>query len=371
MRQTCLTCGLSLALAMWAAALSPGADHPPPAAGLPARPGIWIGPAEIAALPTSGPAWDAVLAAAEQPMLAPDLADKDDRTDTMVIAKALVHARTGEARYRDEVVTACRAAIGTEAGGSCLAFGRNLTGYVIAADLVGLDPDDDAVFRTWLRCALDERLEGRTLRSTHEDRPNNWGTHAGASRAAVAAYLGDAGELARVATVFKGWLGDRSSYAGFIYRDRSWQFDPEAPVGINPAGATREFEGRECSIDGVLPDDQRRGGRFTWPPPRENYVYEALQGALVQAVILHRAGYDVWSWQDQALLRAFRWLHEQANFPAEGDDTWQPHIVNHFYGTNFPAPVPSRPGKSVGWTDWTMEPTAAAAPSGPGPEGAP
>ena len=83
-------------------------------------------------------------------------------------------------------------------------------------------------------------------------------------------------------------------------------------------------------------------------------MYEGLQGALAQAVILHRAGYDVWEWQDRALLRAFTWLHEQADFPAQGDDTWQPHVINHFYGTSFPAPVPARPGKNVGWTDWTL-----------------
>jgi len=108
----------------------------------------------------------------------------------------------------------------------------------------------------------------------------------------------------------------------------------------------------EIIASGVLADDQRRAGAFTWPPPKENYVYEALQDVLLQAIILHRAGYDTFNWQDQAILRAYRWLHEQANFPAKGDDTWQPHVVNHFYGTNFPAPVPSAPGKSFGWTDW-------------------
>jgi hypothetical protein len=70
-------------------------------------------------------------------------------------------------------------------------------------------------------------------------------------------------------------------------------------------------------------------------------------------VILHRAGYDVWSWQDSALLRAFEWLHGPAAFPATGDDTWQSHLINYYYGTSFPAPVPSSPGKNVGWTDWT------------------
>jgi hypothetical protein len=301
----------------------------------------------------SGPAWKALKDAADRPAGIPRIRDKDDVVDTQVMAKALVYARTGEPHYRDEVLRACTAAIGTERSGETLALGRNLVGYVIAADLVGLPAADDLTFRRWLRRTLSERLERRTLRSTHEDRPNNWGTHAGASRAAVAAYLGDATEIERVAVVFKGWLGDRSAYAGFKYRDRSWQFDERRPVGINPKGAVKSFAGRLRCIDGVLPDDQRRGGPFRWPPPKENYVYEALQGALVQAVILHRAGYDVWNWQDQALLRASTWLHEHADYPAQGDDTWQPHVLNHFYGTSFPAPVPARPGKNVGWADWT------------------
>jgi hypothetical protein len=102
-----------------------------------------------------------------------------------------------------------------------------------------------------------------------------------------------------------------------------------------------------------MPDDQRRGGTFRWPPPKENYAYEGLQGLLVQAQILRRAGYDSFQWQDSALWRAFNWLYTQALFPATGDDSWQPHLVNRIYGSNFPAPLPSRPGKNMGWTDWT------------------
>jgi hypothetical protein len=73
----------------------------------------------------------------------------------------------------------------------------------------------------------------------------------------------------------------------------------------------------------------------------------------VQAQILRRAGYDSFQWQDSALWRAFNWLYTQALFPATGDDSWQPHLVNRIYGSNFPAPLPSRPGKNMGWTDWT------------------
>jgi hypothetical protein len=315
--------------------------------------GIWIGAAELAQLPTSGTAWNNLRAAADASCGSVDLADQEDPTNVCIMAKALVFARIGGSAYRTAVVDALRQI--TLAGvynGRALALGRELVGYVIAADLIRLgsvDPLLDAAFRTALRVLLTApTTEAGTLQQCHERRPNNWGTHCGASRAAIAAYLGDTAEMDRVARVFRGWLGDRASYAGFSYGDLAWQCDPARPVGINPAGCVRNG----YAIDGVLPDDQRRAGGFSWPPPRENYVWEALQGALVQAVILQRAGHPAFEWQDRALLRAVRWLHDQAGYPAEGDDTWQPHLVNHFYGTSFPAPV-SRPGKNVGWTDWT------------------
>jgi hypothetical protein len=311
--------------------------------------GIWISAEELAQLPVSGPAWQNLKDEADKSTGTPNLSNQDDPTNVRVLAKALVYARTGTESYRNDVIDACMDAIGTEEGGRTLALGRELAAYVISADLVGLPSDKDAVFRTWLASVRNKTLQGRTLISTHEDRPNNWGTHCGASRAAVAVYLNDTVELANCAEVLKGYLGDRNSYAGFAYGDLDWQADPSNPVGINPQGATKNGH----SIDGVLPDDQRRAGGFSWPPPKENYVYEGLQGALAQAIILSRAGYDVWNWEDQALLRAFQWLHNEANFPAEGDDTWEPHVINHYYGTNFPAPVPSNPGKNVGWTDWT------------------
>jgi len=319
-----------------------------PAQAAPASRGIWIAPERLASLPTQGPAWEALRRAAESALRRPDLSNQEDPTNVLVLAKALVAARTGDARLREQVVHACAAAIGTE-GGRTLALGRELAAYVIAADLVGLPPDVDARFRAWLDAVRRRPLDGRTLVSTHDDRPNNWGTHAGASRIAVDLYLGDAADLERSARVFRAWLGERDPYRGFHFGDLAWQSDPVRPVGINPVGALRA--GR--SIDGVLPDDQRRSGGFRWPPPHENYVYEALQGALAQAVMLERAGYAPFAWGDRALLRAFRWLYDEARFPAVGDDTWEPHLVNYYYGTAFTAPVPSQPGKNVGFTDWT------------------
>jgi hypothetical protein len=328
-----------------------------PACGRPGG-GLWVDRERLANIPAEGPAWEGLRKVAQAEAGTPDLSDKANPVNVRVLAKALVYARTGDPELRQEVVDACRAAIGTE-GETTLALGRELAAYVIAADLVVLPGDDDRAFRSWLAEVRHTKLSGRDLISTHERRPNNWGTHAGASRIAIAAYLGDRPELQRAARVFKGWLGDSESYDEFEFRQTWWQADPAEPLGINAAGTRKQGH----SIDGVLPDDQRRGGPFEWPPPRENYVYEALQGALAQAVLLHRAGYtDVWDWGDRALLRAFRWLHEEAHFPAEGDDTWQPHLINYYYGTSFPAPVPTRPGKNVGFTGWTHAGSAPALP---------
>lgn len=314
------------------------------------RPGIWVSVSEVRALPTTGVSWDQVKRRADGSPGAPKLSDQESNHDVNTLATALVFARTSQSLYRTKARDAIMSAIGTEAGGTSLALARNLVSYVISADLIGLSGDDDVKFRSWLRGVLTQKMQdGRTLRETHEVRPNNWGTHAGASRAAADVYLGDSTDLARAARVFKGWLGDRSSWSGFKFGELSWQCDASRPVGVNAKGCTRDG----YPIDGVLPDDQRRAGTFTWPPPKENYVYEALQGAIVQAHILHRAGHATWTWQDNALLRAFRWLHKQAQYPATGDDEWQPWLINRMYGTNFPTAHPARPGKNVGWTDWT------------------
>jgi hypothetical protein len=312
--------------------------------------GMWLTREELGRLPTSGPAWESLKAAAESDPGRPDLSEINQKNNVLVLAKALVYARTGEAAYRDEVVENLMEAIGTEQGGSTLALGRNLVAYVVAADLVNLpaDPEEDRRFREWLRSMLDEPLDGNTLRTTNEKRPNNWGTHAGASRAAVALYLGDEEELERTARIFKGYLGDREIYDGFEFGKLWWQDDRKNPVAINPVGAT--IDG--ISIDGALTEEMRRGGKFKWPPKETGYPWGALQGALVQAELLYRAGYDTWEWEDQALLRAATFLYG-IEWSPEGDDAWLPWLINYAYGTDFPAAAQVPPGKNMAWTDWT------------------
>ncbi len=318
--------------------------------------GIWISHAEIEAKPMSGAAWNALKSDADKTCSNPDLANQDDPTNVCILAKALVFARTKNESYRSDVIKALDfiSYSGTYSG-RALALARELGAYVIAADLIKLKDVDstlDGKFRLKLKELLTTKTDGgpANLIECHEKRPNNWGTHCGATRATIDVYLGDKVDLDKAKKVFVGYLGDRTSYAGFSYGDLSWQCDASKPVGINPKGCMRDGH----SIDGVIPDDQRRSeGGFQWPPPKENYVWEALQGVVTQAVIFTRAGYNVIEVQDRALLRSVQWLHEQANFPAQSDDGWIPHVINSLYGTSFPAASTTGQGKGMGYTSYT------------------
>ncbi|MCI0649688.1 MAG: DNRLRE domain-containing protein, partial [Chloroflexi bacterium] len=225
---------------------TPTAGPPPPTStpGSPPTSGqMWISSATLASLPTSGTAWNNLWDAAQQNTNSPNISDQNDMTDVYVLAKALVYARTGQSQYRNEVMTAITAAMGSESGTGILAVARNLQAYVIAADLINLpvaNPVLNTTFRQWLATVRTVVFSGAgpalSIIGCHEERPNNFGTHCGASRIAIALYLGDTAELQDAANVFKGWLGDRNAYAGFNYGDLDWQCNPSAPVGINPAG---------------------------------------------------------------------------------------------------------------------------------------
>jgi hypothetical protein len=349
-----------MALVVVATVLAGAPAAAPAADQRPAR-GVWLTASEVRGLPERGPAWGQVKELADEPMGHADLSDQDSDHDVHVLAAALAWARTGDDRYRRKVAAGVSDAVGTEHGGRTLALARGLVSYVVAVDLIDLrhyDADKDRRFRQWLARVRTEKLkpaDNPTLIATHELRPNNWGTHAGASRIAADVYLGDRSDLARAASVFKGWLGDRRVYHGFRFGDSSWQADPKAPVGVNPRGATKDGH----SIDGALPDDMRRGCGLRFPPCPTLYPWEAMQGAVVQAELLSRQGYDAWNWGDQALRRAAVFLYGlkdrygAAEWGAPEGNAWIPWLLNARYGTRFPVTSPAEPGKGMAFTDWT------------------
>jgi hypothetical protein len=115
--------------------------------------------------------------------------------------------------------------------------GCTRSAYIVAAELVGLSDEDDAAFREWLAGVVVEELDGCTLVSTHEDRPNNWGTHAGASRLAAAIYLGDQEEIDRCADVFQGWLGARRICRVRVRRPDRHVNAAKISADVGPCGA--------------------------------------------------------------------------------------------------------------------------------------
>ncbi|MGZ4268206.1 MAG: hypothetical protein ACXVSX_03235 [Solirubrobacteraceae bacterium] len=315
---------------------------------------VWVSRSELLSRPVSGRQWSDLLAAADSAFGRAKISSQDSNHDVLTLAAALVWARTGIASYRAKAADAINRAIGTEAGGRTLALGRNLAGYVVAADLIDLktyNPTVDQRFRPWLSKVRTENLGGLTLISTHETRSNNWGAMAGVSRIAADLYLGDVSDLNRAATVFEGYTGDRSAYAGFEFGDRSWQADPSASVPIDPPGASKAG----LSIDGALPDDMRRGCAFQVPPCRTTYPWEAMQGIIMQADLLSHHGFPAFAWSDNAVYRAARFLRNldalYGGWWVTGDDVWQPSVLNHAYGPVFPSNGAGA-GKVFGWTDW-------------------
>jgi hypothetical protein len=319
--------------------------------------GMWLTRAELDSLPMSGTAWNHVVSVANSSWGSPNISDQDSNHDTNVLGGALYAARTGDAAMRTKTANAIMSAINTENGGRVLALGRNVSGYVIAADLINLPAYNAAMgetFVSWLSSVRNEQMtECDTLIKCHNRRPNNWGTHAGGSRIAADIYLGDNADLALAAKTFKGWLGDRSSYAAFSYGDLSWQCTSTAPVGINRADC-----GEKSSI---IPDDMRRGGSYAIPPAHTNYTWGALEGAAIQAELLSRAGYPAWQWgfntlNDQAMKRAVMKLDELdrrfGGWWASGDDVATVWIIEHAYHAGFRTTA-SRAGKAIDFTDWT------------------
>ncbi len=331
--------------------------------------GIWVGSDEIRRLPTSGPAWSHLKRRADERAGSPALHEDDNKHHANVLAQALVAARLDSDRYRrsvrDELL---RASSSGSRRMSVLGPARKLTSYVVAADLIDLasfDPAGDREFRSWLeslrRKVFDNGSDpALSIAQAHEVRPNNFGTAAGAARIAMAVYLGDSADLKEAAAVFRGWLGDRGSYADFDYGSLSWQARPARPVGINPRGSSLRISGRSRNVDGVLPEEQRRqGGGVSWPPKKERYVYSGLQGAVAQAELLSRQGYDAWSWSDSALRRAVDWLHRPhfegaTRYPATGTRSeWIMPLLNERYDRSYPWSPGFWRGNVIGYTDWT------------------
>lgn len=319
--------------------------------------GLWISPEEIAALPTSGGGWSGVQSAANGSWGTANLGDNNSDHDVKTLAGALVAAKTGDQAMRAKVIDGLHSAMGSGTS-RALELSRGLQAYIIAADIIGYR---DPAFMSWVREMLNKNVSGHSggtgVLGTAEKSANNWGGHARASGIAGALYLEDAAMIESMKNAHLGFIGVSAPHK-LSFTGTDWHAgSPEA--GVNVKGATKNG----VNISGVLPEDWRRAAGFKWPPSTSGYMWEGMQGFVVSAVLLHRAGLVPFNAGDNAVVRAMDILYgtgeaaqnsPKYSNPASGDDTWIPWVVNHYAGTNYPTSGASS-GKNMGWTDWTHQ----------------
>jgi len=331
--------------------------------------GIWTSAEELQNIPMIGPAWEVLLQNAnEADGNDAYISDQNYNNNVQILAAAIVYARTGLQEYKDKVITACEKLVsdgyppavpntGRNDYNRTLAWGRETGAYVLAADLVGYRTTD---FEQWCRNVAEvwEDTENNwTLLFTFKHRPNNWGTMAFGSLAAIYAYLQDDTRLNEIVNYWKA--GVDGPNPGFSYgSDVSWHVDGNNLRLINPKGAVKNG----LNIDGVYPDDMRRNGSFSNPPPypSTDYHWEVQQGTVMAARILDRIGMSIWAYADSAIYRSAHiiediWAAEYgSSWKADGDDSWMLPFLDEAYGTDWvsTAATPDRvwkSGKNAGW----------------------
>jgi hypothetical protein len=321
----------------------------------------------LLARPVSGAAWASMVDTAKQPLGTANLCDQNEDHHLRTLSAAIVYARTGAANYGTKARAGVMAAIGTSRVGcenATLALGRQLMAYVLAADFAGLSGASDTTFRSFLSTIRTKIVGGHSiwnsLEHTQLESPNNWGAYAGASRIAASLYLGDASDVSQASRITRGFLGDRSAYAGFgatlSSAALSWTCSGSQATytPVNPA-CTRAG----VNVDGAVVADISRGGSLRWPPGSEgvSYQMESIQGLGLQVELLYQNGYSgAWDWSSAALKRMAGVVTRSK---ASGGTGWNgtraarqmPWLLNLRYGTNIPTAA-SGMGRAIGFTDW-------------------
>ena len=312
----------------------------------------------LLSLPTHGNAWDYVVDVARSGWPSPELDDQDNKTNVQALAAALVYARTGNSDMRAKARGAIERMIPTYnlSEGSGLGPARQIAGWALTADLIGLDGSLDGAFRDLLRRALSRPIGthsrwGGSLRACHEDSDNNWGAWCGTSRIAAALYLGDAAELDQAERVYRGFLGDRAAWSHFRGQGssngvlntaiRTWSCDasPDAYVPTNP-----DCGGRS----GAFPADASRLGAYSLFDAM--YQSETTAGIVLSTELLHQAGYSR-SWARDALARIAWFDYKHGAWNLGTVQYHWPWLINKRLGTNYPT-VAARYGRTFGYTDW-------------------
>ncbi len=338
--------------------------------------GIWISKEEIMSLPTTGTAWTTLVREANSNWGSANLGDNNSSHDVKTLAGALVAVRTNDEALRQKTIEGLQSAMKSPLS-RALELSRGLQTYIIAADIIGYRTPE---FEQWIRSMLNANVSPHTGGSklcnqsgvelscsgiggvlcTAYRSPNNWGGHARASAIAGALYLNDQQLTQKLVNAHKAFIGIDVSN-NLYCQDTNWHANSANRYGVNKKGSS--ING--TNVSGVLPEDWRRGAEYKWPPAPSGYMWEGMQGYVVSAVMLHRAGLVSFNAGDNAVVRSMDMLYAkgeaasnspQFSNPAGSDDTWIPWVINYYAGTNYPTSAASS-GKNMGYTDWTHQNT--------------
>jgi hypothetical protein len=320
----------------------PPPDPEPPEPPVPAPGGFLLG-VDLASLPTSGAAWDAMAAKAKGSWPSPNLTDQNSQHAAHVLAAALVAGRTGDASLKAKAQSGIEAAIGTHrdgTGNNALSLGRQLAGYVIAASAIGYR---DVAFEAFLRDIRTRNVGGHSrwysIFGTAGDSSNNWGALCLASLTAIDAYLGDTGGLAVDANLFRGWCGDRAA----------WTFPPVSPkngwLAPNAGPWTPIQQAPGDPRDGAPTEDAWRSGAY--PTISNTYVMDAIGGLCLTAELLQD-----WNPLDRAIDFSERWPTVWSTAGGRGGQGLA-YLVNKRTGAGVPTTnTTSRIAWTHAWLDW-------------------
>jgi hypothetical protein len=315
--------------------------------------------------PTSGTAWDSLVSHADKAESESVLLGDQNayHGPTSALAAALVFARTGNEAYRSAVhgrlaLVPDATFIGPDP--RALSVGRQLAGYILAANLTGYSTG------VWNQYMHDIRTlyiggHGRwpDLTTTSENTANNWGAFALPSRLAASIFINDETDIAQCAKIFRGICGDRSQWPGLTSTPWDGGFQPTADFQSSWAIGYPEWR----PINPDIPEDDRRGapvedvGRYGgYPTIHYGYCWEAIQGWVLTAILLSRSGYpDVWTWESNAIRRTVQFMEDNNGLSSSNFHNvnhWVTYAVNKFNSPAVPTPFPAGIGRQMCFTDW-------------------
>ncbi len=331
---------------------------------------------DLMAKPTSGTGWTYLKSQADAKWEAPDLSKLNTTTPAQVMAAALVYARTGDESYRAKVTAALAKVPGTEIKpveaktAVVLPFARNVFGYVVAADLIGLPldtrTDNGQTWREFLVAARTRQFPGNTrwisLEKTSGDSASNWNAYALSSHLAISIALGDTAAIERDTAIYRRFLGDTTSpwpafnpTAGYRWNNngRSWDMTATLQRGINPdtpgdarSGAIILDALRHTSLPSVRFGKLDLAGRA--------YTEETLDALLAINMMLKARGNDFTDFQNRALGRAYAFLARNGGPSGYSNGRFLAVAMNNLYGTTYSTTAGDSVARHLGFGGWLL-----------------